>query len=180
LIGRLTADSRPCDMILHAFAGPGVAAAQLTAIANVFYNEFLEQQGSFPTDYILDNIEVTDLNSATGAQITLGALVPGTGGAGLPNMCTVTELHSDLRGRSYNGRVHAPVPTANVDPATGELVGGVATAMNTFWGDINSELVALAIPSYLVVASRKLSTSRIVITVATRSSAGFIHRRKFG
>lgn len=180
LVGHNSSDNRPVVNVIHCECPASPSAAYLTAIGDLFALKWTTKSGSWSSNMVLDTIVVTDLNSASGPQVTVDVASAGTGGNGLPNLCGVIELLTAKRGKSFTGRIFMPIPTANVNAATGLLVATVQANMDDFVDQVQTGLAALAPSSTIVVASRKLRASTAITGPATRAKAGFIRRRTFG
>jgi hypothetical protein len=127
-----------------------------------------------------DEVRTTDLNSATGPQTVIPTTHGGSGGDAPPGLSAVVQLHTALRGRSYNGRVFWPVNWTRVTLADGTISGtGIANLANDFI-TLNTNLAALTPASHVVVASREKHVGTEVTVFDVRPEIGRIRRRAFG
>jgi len=179
-LGHDTATNRPVDMILHANCGVSPTAGTLTNIGNAAATWWGTARGNCVNTFFLDTIEVTDLNDVHGPQVTVSVGSPGTGGAGSPAICAVTEFKTNARGRSFEGRAYWPCPAGDYSTTTLALTTIFQGSQDTNWGNLNAALIALSPSSNLVIASRKLHLGTGVSSFHTRSLVGRIRRREFG
>lgn len=150
-------DNQAVENVLHYFiaAGPPTVSdlEVLAGAAATWWNTALKPLT--PTNVSLVGIKVTSLqtNTAPVIEYVTGLPIVGTaGGTALPNNVTVvTRLTTDLRGRSYRGRVyHIGLTTTQVNGNV--LASTFRTSLQAAWA---SALVLGTAPAWtLCVASR--------------------------
>ena len=123
-------DGQRCENVFH-YKQAGATdynTAQLTALATALLAYFGNAtiKGLYPTTWSVIECRCVDLSEEFGPAVTLtpGSAIVGTrAGAQLPNNCAlVLTKRTDLRGRSFRGRMYfGPLTEADV---TGNVVAG--------------------------------------------------------
>lgn len=180
VVGHDNFDGRPIVNVLHASCGTSPSPSLLTSIGVAYNTVYTAHQSFFPDTYTCDEVIVTDLNSSSGPQVTVGVALAGSGGDAVPAECGVIELYSALRGRSYRGRIYIPIANNVTFVDGGGTTSGWQTAALSFIGALATAWTGVGSGVGLVVASRKLSTWQAVSTVGARVLLGWIRRRLFG
>lgn len=178
--GHDISDNRVNVMTFAMHFPPGGTAAELISAATAWDTFLMHLSAHTNSQVQWDTIELTDLNTATGPQVTEATTRGGSGGDYPPGSAVVVETKSTSRGRSYNGRFFLPTPGSDVTEASGVVgattIGGITTA----WTDLETDLTALTPTSYPVVVSRKLAVGTQITGIIVRPEIGRIRRRAFG
>jgi hypothetical protein len=95
-------------------------------------------------------------------------------------MAGVVDWFTATRGRSFRGRVFAPIPQNETIVNSGRVSSGWITGFTTIANDVITGLAGMATPGVLAVLSRHLAQGNPVTEVAIREALGFIRRRLDG
>jgi hypothetical protein len=129
--------------------------------------------------FTLDEIIVTDLNSATGPQVTNVVATAGavTASAIMVANALVIQLHTALRGRSFRGRVFdAGWPDSYLDD-DGRMTPTNQANLTAAWENVRSAMDTAGHP--LAVISRTLQIPSVVTQVHAATVVGLQRRRLF-
>lgn len=177
-VGHSVITAKPVVMTTHIVGTAAPTIAQFNAINTALQARIVTELPLLSNDWIIDFLQLTDLNSATGPQATYPVTAAGTGGSVAASLSAVTHLRTALRGRSFVGRHYLPVGDGNVDAEAMKVIS--ASNINTFWTRFDADLAALSPASGFVVVSRKLRLSTRVTSFDTRDQLGRVRRRQFG
>jgi hypothetical protein len=161
------------------FSGPATAT-MVQDTAQAIMDNWCNHPGSWPATITWQYTLATALDTATAPQREVVQTVAGTAGNGYPNMAGVVDLFTAIRGRSYRGRIFAPIAQNSTTVPDGRVAAGWATGMATIAGDVITGLAAMATPGSLAVLSRHLAQGNVVNEVIIREVLGFIRRRLDG
>lgn len=169
----------PIVNVMHASCGSGPSVSDLDNIAGAFSAAWTSNKTTFPSNYHLDYIRVTDLNSAIGPQVTDTSAEADGGGDQMsgPQMAGIVKLLTIFRGRSYRGRIYLPVPGDAVQLPSPTITSVHQGRMGDWIADVIGNLTALSPVRDLMVASKKLEQSQAVVSVVIEPLVATQRRR---
>jgi hypothetical protein len=170
---------QPFVNVLHGKCSAAPSLGNMQDMAGAVSAGLLSGKAALPSTWQLDSVTATDLNSSTGPQyvdLSEAGLVGGNTGQNSPAVCALSKLLTSTRGRSFRGRIYWPVAEADVG-GDGGLLAEAQTEFNALLNAIRSNLQGLTPASDLVVASRKLGTSHVVVSTLAEGKVGTQRRR---
>jgi len=160
-----------CENVLHYTLDSAWTVTQLTSLADAAIAEWIVSIKPQMTNLLsLVSCIATDLSSQSGPSITRATGLPSAGtqtGTALPNNCAlVITKRTELRGRSFRGRIYhpgLPTPQTSANNVTGAFVTNIVSG----WNALTAITIAGPLTAQMVVVSKFHEGNPRVIGITT-------------